>query len=402
MLAGTMALIALAATVSGLGANNVMVMRVSVDPSLARVGLGTALAKTVLSGAVLIFITTLAGSITLSHVSVVLLISIGVGEIVFVRVVEICAQLFQAHSGLQIYSAIVVMLQVCKLAAALSFSASHWSSSANAWGVFVVVAEAIAVVVALQLAVRRYGTPIFTRQGLTSDLTTGFYFVAGKAGSASTADVDKLMLANLDTTVTTGIYSAGYRIVQTAFTPVLALFTAAYPRYFKAGKGGVSEATRYSKHIGSAAVLLGSTASIALFVLAPVVPKVIGSSYHDTVAAIRWLALLPLLQTVHYLAGDALTGANRQKDRSILQACGLTFNVLLNAALIPAYSWRGACFATLLTELLLAIGMWLRLHGLGKQEQLSSASRQIDCSDDATTSAPFDNKVASSFWSRGS
>ena len=44
---------------------------------------------------------------------------------------------------------------------------------------------------------------------------------------------------------------------------------------------------------------------------------------------------------------DALTGADRQGVRTVLQLATAALNVGLNLLLIPAYSWRGAAWATL-------------------------------------------------------
>jgi O-antigen/teichoic acid export membrane protein len=48
-------------------------------------------------------------------------------------------------------------------------------------------------------------------------------------------------------------------------------------------------------------------------------------------------------------------------------------NVLLNLWLIPAYSWRGAAWASLLTDGLLAISLWCAIQFLSRKDAEFSA-----------------------------
>ena len=60
-----------------------------------------------------------------------------------------------------------------------------------------------------------------------------------------------------------------------------------------------------------------------------------------------------------YLAADTLTGAGHQKARSIVQVGAALINVLLNIWLIRFYSWKGAAWATLISDSLRLICLWL-------------------------------------------
>jgi O-antigen/teichoic acid export membrane protein len=99
-------------------------------------------------------------------------------------------------------------------------------------------------------------------------------------------------------------------------------------------------------------------AFLCLFFCAPIVQYILGSQYARTVEAIRWLALLPLLKTIHYFVADSLTGAGYQGLRTLVQICVAVVNVLLNLWLIPNHSWRGAAWSSLASDGLLAVSLW--------------------------------------------
>jgi O-antigen/teichoic acid export membrane protein len=64
-----------------------------------------------------------------------------------------------------------------------------------------------------------------------------------------------------------------------------------------------------------------------------------------------------VLKAVHYFLSDTLTGTGYQALRSSIQASVAVFNVLINLWLIPTYSWRGAAWASLASDGLLAVSV---------------------------------------------
>ena len=99
---------------------------------------------------------------------------------------------------------------------------------------------------------------------------------------------------------------------------------------------------------------------------APLVPHILGRQYADVTEALRWLALLPALKTLHFFTADALTGADHQGTRSLIQIGVAAFNVLVNLWIIPAYGWRGAAWSSIASDGLLALSLLVTvtlLHG---------------------------------------
>jgi O-antigen/teichoic acid export membrane protein len=71
------------------------------------------------------------------------------------------------------------------------------------------------------------------------------------------------------------------------------------------------------------------------------------------------LCLLPLIRGLHYAWGTTITGSSSQWYRTATQLGAAGANLILNAALIPRWSWRGAAVASLLTDAGLAAASWL-------------------------------------------
>jgi O-antigen/teichoic acid export membrane protein len=85
---------------------------------------------------------------------------------------------------------------------------------------------------------------------------------------------------------------------------------------------------------------------------------VLGRDYAAAVEALRWLALLPFFKAMHYFLADSLSGAGYQRIRTLTQIGIAVFNVAINFWLIPAYSWRGAAWASLASDGALVIAMY--------------------------------------------
>jgi O-antigen/teichoic acid export membrane protein len=103
-------------------------------------------------------------------------------------------------------------------------------------------------------------------------------------------------------------------------------------------------------------------ASAGLWLLAPVLPHLLGANYQAVVPAVRWLALIPLLRSIHSFLADALSGAGYQRTRTGIQVLVALINMVSNLVILPRYSWRGAAWTSLGCDGLLVILFWLTVH----------------------------------------
>jgi O-antigen/teichoic acid export membrane protein len=116
------------------------------------------------------------------------------------------------------------------------------------------------------------------------------------------------------------------------------------------------------------AAAYAALASVMLYLCAPLLPRLLGADFQPSVTALRWLAVLPLLKTVHYFAADTLTGAGYQGRRTVAQVVVAGFNVAVNVPLILLYSWRGAAWSSIASDGMLAVLLWTILWRVCQRE----------------------------------
>ena len=83
------------------------------------------------------------------------------------------------------------------------------------------------------------------------------------------------------------------------------------PTILQGGSEGDQELRGLRATAGGSAVGYGVVAGIAIFVLAPLCPYILGSDFEQSIDALRWLAPLPAINALCYLSADALTGVGR-------------------------------------------------------------------------------------------
>src|SRR3989441_10594208 len=180
-------------------------------------------------------------------------------------------------------------------------------------------------------------------------------------------DIDKMLIVRFSGVHAAGIYPAASRIVDIAFTPVLALMSASYPGFFRHGAAGLRAAMAFGRPLLLAGGLYGLISALALVTGAPVLPLVLGESFGASVHAVQWLALIPLFRAFHYVAGDVLTGAGFQRRRTCLQVLAGGAAVLMATWAIPLYSWRGAAGAALASDGSPLAGSWVTIAAVRRR-----------------------------------
>lgn len=158
-----------------------------------------------------------------------------------------------------------------------------------------------------------------------------------------------------------GRYGAAYRIMQFALLPLYALMSATHLSFLRAGddaSGQVRRAVRSSL----VATAYGVPAALCLFLAAPLAPLVLTKDFSETTRMLQWLAPLVILRGQSTFPLNGLIGLGRNALRAKLIVANALLAVVLYAALIPTYSWRGAFVGTLVTEVWLSVSGWFALY----------------------------------------
>jgi O-antigen/teichoic acid export membrane protein len=364
------AVVAIAAPFASLGSGNLLIKHVARNPHTFVRHWGKALATTLLNGTILLAIVTIVASLWLpASIPLQLVLAVGVADLLFVRLLDVSAQAYQAHQRLSRTALLQLLLSPLRLLAAIVLIAIAPVPTALEWGMAYLVSAVVGAGVAVVLVNRELGWPEFHIRHLGLDLREGVFFSLSLSAQNSLNDSDKAMLARLATLEATGVYAAAWRLVGAMFLPVASLQVATYARFFQHGAQGVRASARLALRILPLGACYGVLAAAALYLLAPLVPAILGNEYYEAIGAIRWLAVVPLLRAVHYFAGDALTGAGYQWVKTIIHVSVAAVNVLLNLWLIPLYSWRGAAIASVVSDGLMGVAVWSAVWYLGRHER---------------------------------
>ncbi len=368
---GVVALINVMSQFSSLGMEMVLLRTVSRDRTAFAAAWGRALVVS-LAGFCVLFCTALVyGRLFLSPTLRVLLPYLAVSDALFGKVVQLSSRALQG-AGLVRWSA---KLQALTNAARAAAAAGLFLWSVRGGGQVSVLlwarvycAASLAVAVAGFLAASRLlGRPQWTRVR-RAHLAEGLSFSLSSSAISVYNDIDKAVLASEGMLREAGVYGAAYRVIDVLSTPLYSLFAAASPGLFREGAAkGPPAAMRSAQGLLRWAVPFGFLAAAALFLCAPLLPKMFGPSFAGSVSVLRFLCLLPLLRGLHYAWGTAITACASQWLRTGAQAGVAAVNLLLNLVLIPRWGWHGAAAASLLTDGSLALLTFLILRFLAKR-----------------------------------
>ena len=363
---GVTALVAILAPFASMGSGNILIKNVARNVKVFSVYWGNSIALTLMS-ALFLLVVLLGVSVFVLPPSIpfLLVLTVALTDLLFTRLTDVSAQAYQAFQRLGRTAQIQVLVNLCRLVGVVVLMFAMTGHTSVQWGALYLASTAFSAAVAVWLTSRELGRPKLDASKL--EMKEGFYFSISLSAMGIYNDIDKTMLVRLSTLESAGIYGAAYRLIDIAFAPVRSLLFASYARFFQHGATGVRGSLDFAMRFVPLAAVYGLFAGVVLFLMAPIVPWVLGGEYVNAVGAIRWLSLIPFFRSVHYFAADALTGAGHQGLRSAVQVFVALFNVLLNFWLIPAYSWRGAAWSSLASDGLLMVLLWVAVWHLARK-----------------------------------
>ena len=281
-------------------------------------------------------------------------------DLVLMRIADLAGFGFAAAGDMKQLAIQNVVMSALRLAAIALLVWRYHTVTLQQWVMAYAITGAMGAIYALWTASQHWGVPAWDPSVVRQDIREGIFFSVSSSAQSIYNDIDKTMLGRLSTMADTGIYGAAYRFIDVSMTPVRSLISAAYPRFFKIGAEDGSSGTRnYALKLISRSALYGIVIFLGLTVLSPVIALVLGQKYDAVVPAVRWLAIIPLLRCIHSFLADALTGANMQIRRTLIQIGVALVNILLNFLILPRWSWRGAAWTSIASDALLVISLWV-------------------------------------------
>jgi len=178
--------------------------------------------------------------------------------------------------------------------------------------------------------------------------------------------LDSVMLSKLDTFTAVGVYGVAYKFVDIVnylpsalMPPLLAVLVPAWPDDPRAFVDNFRRAF-------TALALVAALVAVEFAVFArPLIALLYGSQYAEGAQAARIVVGAECLGAFTSLALTAMVAMGRNRLYPMAAVVGLVTNVALNLWLIPARSYEGAALATLATNALVVVTLWVSLYRLG-------------------------------------
>jgi O-antigen/teichoic acid export membrane protein len=156
------------------------------------------------------------------------------------------------------------------------------------------------------------------------------------------------------------LYGAAYKPIESLLFVPITFLSVVFPvlavYHRERPKEMIDAVNRFYK----ALLLMGCPTAIGIFLLAhPLTPLLLGHDFTRSEPALRTLALALGIAFLNNAFIGALNASDRQSSFTWAAAWSLVANLALNLTLIPLYGYQGASWATVATELVLAIAGWI-------------------------------------------
>jgi O-antigen/teichoic acid export membrane protein len=343
-----------------LGSEHVLVQNVSTNKASFRTHWGNSLLLAITNGTVLTIILLLIApiifpkDITRSTEILILL-----ADLICLALLDLASKALMAVDMVKKTAQLGVLSTCGKLLAALSLSVFFSQPNLIIWSYLYFASSIITAVIAIVAVNKMVGLPKLAIAELKSNISQGLYFAISASATNINASLDKSMLGKLSSVGAAGIYGSAYRFIDVGNVPLFALFGATYTRFFQHGVAGIRGSLSFAKRLLPILVLYAIASFIGFWFLAPFIPIILGEEYREAIGALLWLAPLPAISAIQFLAADTLTGSGNQKARSLVQVIAAIINVVLNIWWIPLFSWKGAAWATLVSDSFKLVCLWL-------------------------------------------
>ena len=350
----------LAAVFSGLGSEQVLVRRTAGDHAAFAAAFGHTLiciaGSIVPISALCFLVLQFMNTGGIDWWAVILFI---VSETLFTKLTYLANACYMAHEIAGRQFIINITMSTVKLAAA----ALAWTFSnpltLDAWSLWYFASTGVGAALAMMLVVWELGVPRFTffREDLRDGLQYGLEF----ASVVALRDLDKPLVVETLGAEAGGLYTAAFRVVDSACIPVRALLLATYTRYFSHAKVDTRAAVAFGYRILPLGLAMAGILGICLFAFAWTIPLIIGPSFEGAVPIIKWFALYPTI--------ILLSGAGTDLLRSVgLLGSRLRITLFSIVTYLPL-CWLGAIYggvigvtiARSISQLLLAATTWLAI-----------------------------------------
>jgi O-antigen/teichoic acid export membrane protein len=352
------ALITIIASLSEMGISARALRTMSFDEALTRETLGIAVAAEVVTSVVAAAVLVPVGLLLGYSRSVLILLAIGAGVILFQGLLPPVETVFKARRTM-VYPAVFTAVQ-SGVMAVVGFALIA-AGAGPAGLIFALLAGAAAAVPVAYLLLR-------SKTGLLPPLrgtwVRSFPFLAAAIPIAVTGAVtviyeriDVLMVSKLDSAAAAAHYSVPLTVVQYTLLIPAVIGTAFFPLLAAILKEDAAAARELFFLVSR--LFLFASGPIAIFLLGSsdeLIPLVFGDRYRPSSAVLAVLAVTIVFGFQIFLLWYGLLAAYKERGMLTVTLFSLALNVGLNLVLIPAYGPKGAAISLVISDLTILVG----------------------------------------------
>ena len=361
---------------SGLGLGNMAIMRLARGQGLPALYLGNAWYVASVTGTIGIGVALLVGGGFLNDPGAWLLLALfGFSEILLTKYIDIASHVFYGLERHEYAAVFYNLHMLVRVVFALGMYFLMPEPTAQQWAVLHVMAGLLTWAIVATVTIRHVGRPRLQAKLAWAEARQGVYFSVALSARSVYTDIDKAALGRFASMETAGAYTAAYRLVHMAFTPVIAVLLAVQARMFR---DGAASGLRGTKALAARLCLYGTAYCAALAVLiygaAPLVPWLLGNAYALSTEVMHALCLLPLLLMLQGVHTEALNGAGAQKVVAGLHTLAALTALGLNLVLVPLMSWRGSVIAAYGAQVVLVLTLVAATASMRRREVKAAAA----------------------------
>jgi O-antigen/teichoic acid export membrane protein len=260
---------------------------------------------------------------------------------------------FAAAARLRIVGAVARIVLVTTLAAAGSLTLTTLA-----------LGQAVALAAVATYAVwrtsRRLGAPLRPGRVRSGHVRSAVLYGLQIGASSAQTDGDKFVLNAAHHQADAGRYGAAYRLMLIMLLPVNALLGMTHVSFLRESESPRAQLRRATR-LSLVTMAYAVPAVVGLVVAAPLVPRILTRDYAETTLILQLLAPVVILRGLGGFPMNGLLGLRRNVLRTRLLVGNALFSLLMYAAFIPRYSWRGALVGTLVSEVALNASGWIAL-----------------------------------------
>ena len=333
------------AQICGLGSQESMVRRVARELSIYPLMLGHTLLLSFGTGALLVLAGVLAMPLMLSFsptempdlFAIMLLL---LTNIVLVKIIGLATAAYIAHSKFTQANSIEVAFAVVRAGAALLACVFFGVNTVEGWAPWMFLSH-LALAIPCLILMWRMGKPVW--RVVRDEIPIGALFSTQFVFRAIRQNTDLLVLSMIASPEIVGSYGVARRILDSSYMSVEALNRLIYPGSARILVDGFHVARSRVLKVLAAAVGITTLASVAIFILAPLMPLLFGNEYVSMVSFTQALCWVVIPVSITGVILEAFGAAGKQGVRAAIYnganivSAGLVAIATLHAGVVGAF-----------------------------------------------------------------